>query len=130
MEDKKVKYSLHDIYPNSRQHNLNYWERLQLVLDAANTRAQNIQLRKAWIERQNLTNYRNEYDRLFGSLQHLPPGLRKVAIQNMMGSDKFHALDEHSEEEEAEAKQRTRKQEKNRRRTERFKKMRTNKINL
>ena len=87
MADRKAKYRLHDIYPNARKHNFNYWERLQRVLDAANTRAQNIQLRKAWIERQNLTNYRNEYDRLFGSLQHSPPEMRKVAIQNMMAKE-------------------------------------------
>lgn len=97
MEDIKTKYKLHDIYPNARQKNTKYWERLQKVLDASGTRSQNIQLRKKWIERQNLMNYRNEYDRLFGELQHLKPELKKNAIQLMMNADKLKEIGEYEE---------------------------------
>ena len=100
MEDIKTKYKLHDIYPNARQKNTKYWERLQKVLDASGTRSQNIQLRKKWIERQNLMNYRNEYDRLFGELQHLKPELKKNAIKLMMDSNKLKEIGEYEEEPE------------------------------
>ena len=92
MEDNKSKRRLHDIYPNARKMNLNYWERLQKVLDATGTRGQNMQVRKKWIERQHLTNYRNEFDRLMGEMTHLRPELRAEATRVLMDEDKLNVL--------------------------------------
>jgi len=72
--------------------NINYWERLQRVLDATGTRGQNLQVRKKWIERQNLTNYRNEFDRLVGEMSHLKPELRAEAARKLLDDDKIKAL--------------------------------------
>ena len=77
----KRKYSFDSMYPNPQKHNLKYWERMQKVLDAKATRAQNLILRHKWIERQNKMNYQNEYDRLRGELSYLSPGLVKHAIE-------------------------------------------------
>ena len=84
----KRKYSFDSMYPNPQKHNLEYWERMQKVLDAKATRAQNLLLRHKWIERQNKMNYQNEYDRLRGELSYLPPGLVKHAIEGMMPKEK------------------------------------------
>ena len=92
MDDKKPKRRLHDIYPNAHKMNLNYWERLQRVLDATGTRGQNVQVRKKWIERQTLTNYRNEFDRLMGEMSHLKPELRAEAARKLMDEDKLKVL--------------------------------------
>ena len=43
---------------------------LQQQIDARETRAKSIMLRKQWMERQNNANYRNEYDRIMGELSH------------------------------------------------------------
>ena len=47
----KRKYSFDSMYPNPQKYNLKYWERMQKVLDAKATRAQNLILRHKWIER-------------------------------------------------------------------------------
>ena len=46
--------------------NLHYYNQLQKVLDAHQTKAASIQLRKQWLERQNINNYQNEYDKIRG----------------------------------------------------------------
>lgn len=46
--------------------NLHYYKQLQKVLDAHQTKAASIQLRKDWLERQKINNYTNEYDRIRG----------------------------------------------------------------
>ena len=50
--------------------NTKHLERLQKVMDAANTRTSSTQLRKRFIEHQNRVNYRNEYDRLVNGLSN------------------------------------------------------------
>ena len=85
----KRKYSFDSMYPNPQKHNLKYWERMQKVLDAKTTRAQNLLLRHKWIERQNKMNYQNEYDRLRGEMSNMSPGLIKYAIEGMMPKEKL-----------------------------------------
>ena len=92
MDDRKRRRRLHEIYPNANKMNINYWERLQRVLDATGTRGQNLQVRKKWIERQNLTNYRNEFDRLVGEMSHLKPELRAEAARKLLDDDKNKSL--------------------------------------
>ena len=45
---------------------LNYYKQLQEKLDAKQTKASSIQMRKNWLERQRIANYQNEYDRIGG----------------------------------------------------------------
>ena len=85
----KRKYSFDSMYPNPQKHNLKYWERMQKVLDAKATRAQNLILRHKWIGRQNKMNYQYEYDRLRGELSYLSPSLIKFAIEGMMPKEKL-----------------------------------------
>ena len=47
---------------------LNYFETLQKKLDAHQTKASSIELRKQWLEKQKLNNYINEYDRIRGMI--------------------------------------------------------------
>ena len=47
---------------------LAYYKRVQKEIDARKTKASLIMLRKQWIEKQNITNYQNEYDRIRGIL--------------------------------------------------------------
>ena len=49
---------------------LNYFETLQKKLDAHQTKAACIVLRKKCIERQKINNYQNEYDRIRGMIAH------------------------------------------------------------
>ena len=102
MDDRKRRRRLHEIYPNANKMNINYWERLQRVLDATGTRGQNLQVRKKWIERQNLTNYRNEFDRLVGEMGHLKPELRAEAARQLLDDDKIKALGDYIPEKRVE----------------------------
>jgi len=102
MDDKKPRRRLHEIYPNANKMNFNYWERLQRVLDASGTRGQNVQVRKKWIERQTLTNYRNEFDRLVGEMGHLPHNLRSEAAKQLLDEDKIKALGDYIPEKRVE----------------------------
>ena len=99
MEDRKPKYKLSEIYPNSHKMNLGYWKRLQGVMDAAKTQSQSLALRKKLIYRQHLTNYRSEHDRLLGEFSHLKPELQKAAVQHIMDKDKLKAIGEYMEPE-------------------------------
>ena len=92
----KRKYSFDSMYPNPQKYNLKYWERMQKVLDAKTTRAQNLLLRHKWIERQNKMNYQNEYDRLVGELHHLPPGFIKNAIDQSMPKEKLAVVNQYT----------------------------------
>ena len=47
---------------------LNYFETLQKKLDAHQTKASSIEIRKKWLERQKVANYQNEYDRIRGMI--------------------------------------------------------------
>ena len=86
----KGKYNFESMYPNPQTYNLKYWERIQKLLDARETRAQSLLLRHKWIERQNKMNYQNEYDRLRGELsRQIPPGFIKHAIEGMMPKAKL-----------------------------------------
>jgi len=82
------------IYPHRRSMATGYYERLQKVMDATKTAAQSLELRKKFIERQNLMNYRNEYDRLAGEMSHMKPDLQKQAMQTMMEERKLKTLGE------------------------------------
>ena len=84
MQKNKQLYNVNSIYPYIRSYNTKYWEGLQTQMDASKTRAQSLEIRRKWIQKQNKMNYQNEYDRLHGELSHLAPELQKVAVQNMM----------------------------------------------
>jgi len=45
-------------------------EHVQRQLDARDTKEKSIMTRKNWLERQTNANYRNEYDRLRGEMEH------------------------------------------------------------
>ena len=85
-----------------RHRSTKYLERLQKVMDAANTATNSKQLRKKFIERQNRMNYRNEFDRLRGALSHLGDDrLIREEIQKMvgkLGEDKLKAIGQYEEE--------------------------------
>jgi len=97
MQNNKSLYNVNSIYPYIRSYNTKYWENLQKVMDASKTRAQSLELRKRWIQKQNKMNYQNEYDRLHGELSHLSPELQKVAVQNMMDGHKLEAIGKYEE---------------------------------
>ena len=44
------------------------------------------------MDRQTLTNYRNEFDRLMGEMSHLKPELRAEAARKLMDEDKLKVL--------------------------------------
>ena len=70
---------------------LAYYKRVQKEIDARKTKASLIMLRKQWIEKQNITNYQNEYDRIRGILNTSVTGAltndilneRKVKLEKM-----------------------------------------------
>lgn len=45
-------------------------DHVQKQLDARDTKTKSIMTRKNWLERQTNANYRNEYDRLRGEMEH------------------------------------------------------------
>ena len=49
-------------------HKLHYYKNLQKQIDAHRTKAASAHLRKQWIERQKVTNFQNEYDRIRGMI--------------------------------------------------------------
>ena len=57
-----------DKLSESIQRHLSYYKTLQQQLDAHQTKASSIRLRKQWIERQKVSNYQNEYDRIRGMI--------------------------------------------------------------
>ena len=50
---------------------------------------------RKWVERQNLSNYRNENDRLMGEISHLPADLQKEAVHNMISEYKLNEIGKH-----------------------------------
>jgi FKBP-type peptidyl-prolyl cis-trans isomerase len=56
---------------------------------------------RKWVERQNLTNYRNEYDRLMGEMSHLPADLQKEAVHGMIDEYKLKEIDRHKKPEQS-----------------------------
>ena len=95
-EISKRKYNFESMYPNPQKYNLKYWERMQKLSDAKETRAQSLLLRHKWIERQNKMNYQNEYDRLVGELHKLPPGFIKHAIEQTMPKEKLAMVNQYT----------------------------------
>lgn len=75
MDTKKYKehnpnYSIPSSKNNTKR--LDYYKRLQAVLDANATRKQSLLMRKQVLDHQRKANYQNEYDRLRGELnQHV-----------------------------------------------------------
>jgi len=67
MDKLRVRRKIYDdkLQENINRH-LNYFENVQKKLDAHQTKAASITLRKQWLERQKLNNYQNEYDRIRG----------------------------------------------------------------
>ena len=59
---------------------LHHYKQLRLKLEAHNTKAESIQLRKKWLEAQKRANYQQEYDRIRGLLSQsiLPPGTKRL----------------------------------------------------
>ena len=47
-------------------HKLHYFKNLQKQINAHQTKASSAHLRKQWLDRQKVTNYQNEYDRIRG----------------------------------------------------------------
>ena len=102
METTKLKKP--ELKKQLRHMNTKYLERLQKIMDAANTRTSSLQPRKKFIEHQNRMNYRNEFDRLRGALSHLKnDDLIRAEIQKMvgaMGIEKLKEIGEYEEEKE------------------------------
>ena len=59
---------------------LHHYKQLRQKLEAHNTKAESIQLRKKWLEAQKRANYQQEYDRIRGLLSQsiLPPGTKRL----------------------------------------------------
>ena len=59
---------------------IKHYKRLRSVMEAKKTKAENIQLRKDWLDRQKRVNYQSEYDRIRGLLSQtvLPDGARRL----------------------------------------------------
>jgi len=104
MDSSKLKKPEHK--HTLRHRSTKYLERLQKVMDAANTATNSQQLRNKFIERQNRMNYRNEFDRLRGALSHLGDDkLIREEIQKMVGTlgeNKLRAIGQYQEEKEPE----------------------------
>ena len=63
-------YAIQSSHNNTKR--LDYYRRLQAVLDANATRRQSLLMRKNMLDHQRKMNYHNEYDRLRGELgQHI-----------------------------------------------------------
>ena len=60
---------------------LHYYKQLQKQIDAQQTKASSIKLRKDWLERQKLANYQNEYDRIRGIIEH--NRVKGISIENL-----------------------------------------------
>ena len=60
MQKNKQIYNVNSIYPYIRSYNTKYWEGLQKQMDASKTRAQSLEIRRKWIQKQNKMNYQNE----------------------------------------------------------------------
>ena len=73
------------------KNNLAYYKRVQSDIDARKTKASLIMLRRQWVEKQKITNYQNEYDRIRGILSNSVTGeltndklnKRKVDLEKM-----------------------------------------------
>ena len=77
---------------------LHYYKQLQKQIDAHQTKASSIEIRKKWLERQKIKDYQNEYDRIRGmiaqnerkgvSVEHLKEkkkGLEKLGAKAIDG---------------------------------------------
>ena len=90
MSSTKYKEHLPNYAVQSSKNNtkrLDYYKRLQAVLDANATRRQSLLMRKNMLDHQRKMNYHNEYDRLRGELgQHI---LRREREQGGVGVKQF-----------------------------------------
>ena len=50
------------------KHKLSYFKQVQADIDSRKTKASLIMLRKQWLDKQQVNNYQNEYDRIRGIL--------------------------------------------------------------
>ena len=66
LESLKQPKVLNDKLQDAIKNNLNYYETLQKKLDVHQTKAASIQIRKQWLQRQKISKYQNEYDRIRG----------------------------------------------------------------
>jgi hypothetical protein len=59
---------------------LRHYKQLQQRMDARNTKAESITLRKDWLQAQKRANYQGEYDRIRGLLSQtiLPAGAKRL----------------------------------------------------
>jgi hypothetical protein len=53
---------------------MNQLEHLARIIEAREAKSKHIATRRKWLERQTSANYRNEYDRIRGDLQHYKLG--------------------------------------------------------
>ena len=64
------------------KNNLAYYKRVHEEIKARKTRASLINLQKNWLEKQRVSNYQNEYDRIRGILANTKTGdLTKKALE-------------------------------------------------
>ena len=64
------------------RNNLDYYKRVHEEIKARKTRASLIYLQKNWLEKQRVSNYQNEYDRIRGILADTKTGdLTKQALE-------------------------------------------------
>ena len=50
------------------KHKLSYFQQVQKEIDSRKTKASSFMLRRQWLQKQNVHNYQNEYDRIRGIL--------------------------------------------------------------
>jgi hypothetical protein len=67
--------------------NLHFYKNLQKKIDAHNTKATSITLRKQWLEKQKVNNYINEYDRIRGILSQSVLGTKNTTQLEKRKSD-------------------------------------------
>ena len=61
---------------------MRYLQQLKDVMDAHKAKSKSIHFRKNWLERQKVTNYQNELDRIKGELAHAEMrGLTSTALE-------------------------------------------------
>ena len=64
------------------KNNLSYYKRIHEGIKARKTRSSLIHLQKNWLEKQRVSNYQNEYDRIRGILANTKTGdLTKQALE-------------------------------------------------
>lgn len=77
-------YSDHPMLRPYKTKQLAYFKQLKKQLEARQTNIESVKLRHDWLQRQKVSNYHNEYDRIKGELSSsvLPIGVSKTRLEN------------------------------------------------